>query len=442
MQAMNSRLQSQAPYESIAGRLGPAPLTGPGQARPTIFFCNRFFYPDESATSQLMSDLAFALAADRIDVQVITGRTGYDLPSRRSAASEVVNGVRVHRVPSTNLGRLSKFKRLLDYATFYFHCAWQLVRRVRPGDCIVASTDPPMVSVVCMIVARLKGARLVNWLHDIFPEVAQNLRVPLLRGPISAALLGIRDASLRHAERNVVIGNLMYKHLERRGITGDRLAIIANWCDGRVVYPVPHVRNPLRAQWALENKFVVGYSGNLGSAHEYATLLDAMSRLRDDPRIVFLFIGGGSGRGKLEAEAHARGLRNVLFKPYQPRSKLCYSLGAADVHLVSLLPSLEGLIVPSKMYGVLAAGRPVVFVGSADGELAPMIKAHELGVQVNAGDGAALSQALIALAADPQGCARMGQNGRELFEQHFDINVCVDSWRALLAPATVTAHVS
>jgi colanic acid biosynthesis glycosyl transferase WcaI len=333
-----------------------------------IIFINRFFYPDHSATSQILSDLAFHLAARGKVVRVIASRQCYDDPHADLIREERIAGVEVHRVSTTQFGRSTLPGRAIDYASFYLAAARAMDALVGRGDIVVVKTDPPLFSVVATRIARRRGAVLVNWLQDIYPEIAGQLGVAVAKGPIGLALAYARDASLRAARANVVLGERMGEWLASRKIDPDAIRVIPNWVDDENISAVRHADNPLRQQWGLEGKFVVGYSGNLGRAHEFDTLLAAAERLRGRPDIIFLFIGGGHHVSELERLAGQRGLlRNFVFQPYQDRAQLKFSLSVADVHWISLRVELEGLIVPSKIYGIMAAGRPMLAVTSADG---------------------------------------------------------------------------
>jgi glycosyltransferase involved in cell wall biosynthesis len=409
-----------------------------------IIFANRFFYPDHSATSQLLSDLAFDLARQGREVCVVASRHLYDDPKAVLAKCATVNGVSVRRAWSTRFGRAHLPGRTLDYLSFYFGAAWILARSARHGDVIVAKTDPPLLSVVAAAVAKLRGAALINWLQDIFPEVAAGLllesphkqaglavRYRLLRG-VFKCLQRLRDGSLRKAQYNVVIGELMRERLVALNIAANRIRVIPNWADGQAIKPVGPVDNPLRQEWQIAAKFVAGYSGNLGRAHEIATLLAGIEQLRGDSGIVFLFIGGGAQLQRLQNECARRRLANVLFKPYQPRERLQFSLSAADAHLITLQPQMEGLIVPSKFYGIAAAGRPCVFIGAQNGEIAAILRETECGIIVQPGDAEGFAKAIRRLAADPSLCKTMGDNARTVFEQRFEQRLALQAWSELL----------
>lgn len=397
-----------------------------------VVFVNRYFHPDHSATSQLLGDLAFDLAARGRDVAVVTSRQLYDDPLAMLAARETVMGVAVRRVRSTRFGRASLVGRVLDYASFYPAAALALWGLVGRGDIVVAKTDPPLVSVLAAVVAGVRGARLVNWLQDLYPEVPEALGVPLVRGPVAWVLRAMRDASLRAAAVNVVLGEIMAERVRSRGVSRQRIRTIPNWADGRAIAPLPCAGHPLRAAWGLADRFVVGYAGNLGRAHDADTVLGAARLLREDRSIAFLFVGGGKGREPLEQAVAGEGLANFVFRPYQARAELGLALTVADVHLVTLRPELEGLIVPSKLYGAMAAGRAIVFVGDPDGEVARLVRAHECGVVARAGDAEALATAIRALRDDPALGERLGANARGAFERRFDRAHALASWRQVL----------
>jgi glycosyltransferase involved in cell wall biosynthesis len=239
-----------------------------------------------------------------------------------------------------------------------------------------------LISVIAALVAKIKRAHLVNWLQDLFPEVAAELGVKLARGLPYKLLKTLRNQTLRQAKMNVAIGELMAERLKSEGIPADKITVIHNWADEEQLHTVAHEENPLREAWGLQGKFVVGYSGNLGRSHDFATILDAAAALKDRNDVVFLLIGGGAQLPSVQKECADKGLINVMFKPYQPREKLSESLSVADVHLISLKPELESLIVPSKFYGILAVGRPVIFIGTEEGELAKIITKNQLGTVV------------------------------------------------------------
>jgi len=408
--------------------------------RRRVIFLNRFFYPDHSPTSELLSDVAFALAERGFDVSVVTSRQSYEQAKTKLSAREIVNGVDITRVWTSAWGRLRLLGRSVDYLTFYMAAAWHVWNTARAGDIVVAKTDPPLLSVPVAIVTKMRGACLVNWLQDVFPEVAEALNLGGGVGKIACgALRPLRNWSLRAAKINIVVGEEMAGRLRAMGI--DNVEVINNWSDGTLITPMPASESEFRKEWVAGDRFVVCYAGNLGRAHDVDTLLSAMTALQEQAKkrpsdlaakIMFVFVGGGALRAKLEREGLKRGLTNFRLRPYQPKERLGETLAVADVHLVSLHPALEGLIVPSKFYGIAAAGRPTIFIGAKDGEIAHLLAETGCGFTVPPGDGEALANKILELAADQGLCAALGKRARLAFERQWNKSQALTKWETLL----------
>ena len=399
-----------------------------------IVFLNKYFVPDVSATSQILGDLAFSLAESGREVHVVTSRQRYDDPRACLPPKEWIGGVAVHRVATTRFGRGATLGRAVDYLSF-FHSARQAVRRLtEPGDILVAKTDPPLLCVPSAGVARRHRLHLVNWLQDLYPEVAVELGVPMVNGPLGKLLFRLRDQALRTAAANVVVGERMAERVRARGVLSKRVHIIPNWCDDQVVRPIAHCCNELRSEWNLQDRFVVAYSGNLGRSHEFETVLTAAEKLRDLPQLLFLFIGGGRGLDTLKRRVVERRLETLFrFLPYQERSRLKHSLPAADAHWLSLRPELEGLIVPSKFYGIAAAGRPTIAITSRIGEVGRLIERHRCGVVVEPGDAERLADCLRHLCARRAELDEMGRHARQMLDAEFTRQHAFARWHDLLA---------
>jgi len=399
---------------------------------PRLIFVNRFFHPDHSATSQILSDLAFHLAEAGFDVQVLTSRQIYDDPSSVLSAREGVRGVQAHRVWATHFGRGRLLPRAVDYLTFYLSATVKLASLTDRDAVVIAETDPPLLSVPCALVAWLRRCALVNWTQDLFPEIAESLHVPGI-ALVAPVLRRVRNLSLKLARTNVVLGEGMAARLRAEGVAPDKIEVIHNWSPVEMApLSAQAVTNPLRTEWNLGQKFVVGYSGNFGRAHDFSTVLDAAVVLRDQPDVHFLFVGAGAQRAWVETRVAELGLTNVSFQPYQPLDRLALSLSVPDVHLVSLKPELEGLLVPSKFYSVLAAGRPVLFVGDPKSEMARRIDEADCGRAFPPGAHADLAAAVRQLASHPEKVAKMGERAHDLWAARFQRKQALAAWQAVV----------
>lgn len=399
-----------------------------------LIFVNRFFYPDHSATSQILTDLAVHLSAQAdfsAQIHIVTSRLCYDNPTVKLPATENHAGVNIHRVWSSRFGRKNILGRLTDYLSFYLSATWQLWHLTGKHDVLVAKTDPPLMSVLAAMVARSKKAKLINWLQDLFPEVLTAVQPQRLPAWANRWLCRWRNRSLQAAACNVVIGEQMAQRVRQLGVAAAQIKTIPNWADEQQLQPCPQATNPLRAAWGLTDKFVVAYSGNLGWAHDHAAILALIVACQPHESIQFLFIGGGTGMVWLRRQVHSQSLQNVQFQPYQLRDDLANSLSVADVHVLSLRPELEGLIVPSKFYGVLAVGRPSLLLGAENGEIGKLINEHHLGQVCLPQHLDAAKNYLLALQVNTAQWQRCSHAARTYSEQ-FSKRAALRQWQQVL----------
>jgi glycosyltransferase involved in cell wall biosynthesis len=393
-----------------------------------LVFFNRFFFPDTSATSQMLTDLALDLARTGSDVHVVASHA-----EGENARTEAMRGLTVHRVAAAAGGPHGLAWRALAYLAYLRGARRAAYRLLRVGDLAITLTDPPLLSAAIAPVAARRGAKLVAWLQDLFPEVAREYGIPGTGRIGGAPLRRLRDRSLAGAHAVVVIGDTMAERVRALGcVDAARLQVIHNWSDGRAIMPVDPTSNALRRAWGLDGRFVVGYSGNLGRVHEFGTLLDAAARLSGEPDVVVLIVGRGPRLAEAKQRAARDRLANLRFEPHQNRAHLAESLGAADLHISILPPAFEGLVVPSKIYGIMAAGRPTVFIGSITGETARILAQAGAGLTVATGDSAALAAAILRLRDDFRERAAMGDRARAAFEARYDMPIALRKWRSVL----------
>ena len=393
-----------------------------------ILLVNQYYAPDMAATAQLLTDLGEHLAANGHRVQVLASRGRY-MPRTGPAlrGRETIGGVDILRVRASDFGRGRAWRRLADYGSFMALALARLVR-ARRGDTVVVLSTPPLLAVAGL-AARRRGARLIYKVEDLYPDVAVRLGV-LKSGLVARVLGGLSRRVLAAADRVVALDDGMARALAGRGARADRVHVIPNWADEHAITPKPARDSALRRSLGLaDDVLVVGYSGNLGLAHHFDALVEAAATLsaRGSP-VHFLFTGAGP-RAPQIAEAAGR-LDNVTLLPYQPRAQLGDTLAASDVHVVSLRAEVEGLLFPSKLAGVLAAGRPVLGMVEPGGSLGQEIAEHQLGWAVG-DDADALCRALEE--ARTATCDDMGVRCRAHFEARYRGAVALNAWARLLA---------
>jgi colanic acid biosynthesis glycosyl transferase WcaI len=385
----------------------------------------RYFHPDESATSQLTSDLAFHLAKESIRVSVVTSRQLYDDASADLCARSAHRGVSIFRVGGTVFGRSRLLGRFIDYLSFYVAASMKLWRLVARDVIVIATTDPPMMSVPAALVTKLRGGTLVNWLQDVFPEVAESLG--LIQSKVVVRFLkATRDASLRKSSANVVISAGMR---DRLPFLANRVECIPNWALEEFD-PSFKGGEDLRARWGLTGCFVVGYSGNMGRAHALECVVEAARLLGPAVSVRFLFVGAGAQKSRLQELSQLLG--TVIFQPLQPRTELRASLLVPDVHIVSLDPRLDGFVFPSKFVGVIALGKPVISVGDPASELSKLVVQSGCGEAVSPEDIGSLAALIARLSTDRKLVDRYSQGSVKLWETSFRRDVSLRKWTALL----------
>lgn len=380
----------------------------------------------------MLTDLSTALAQQGWDVTVLTSRQQIENPLAQLPQHGTHGAVKIQRLYSSTFGRARLFGRAMDYLSFYFSAGWALLRLLRRGDVVIAKTDPPLISIVAAVAVALKGARLVNWLQDVYPEVAVRLGVFSDKSLLTRILTSLRNWSLRRACANVVVGARMRDFVQQQAPRCGPIYVIHNWSRDLQSTPAPTDDNPYRRDLGLHNKVVFSYSGNLGRAHQFDHLVAAARQIDKQLPIHFLIIGSGAQAEALQQEVRRLGLDNWSFLPPQPRELLEQSLGAADVHLVSLNPAMEGLIVPSKIYGILAAARPSVFMGAASGEISNILRQFSCGTVARTESIAELAQAIRDFALSPEKRFSYGERARQAFSNAFAPELAIGHWARLL----------
>jgi glycosyltransferase involved in cell wall biosynthesis len=300
--------------------------------------------------------------------------------------------------------------------------------RVKRPDIIIAETDPPLLGALGALLKRRWNCRLVYNVRDLYPDIA------IANGALkSRFLLGLLERANRFSYRSadcvIVLGEDMRQRLLAKGVAPEKIALVPDWVDCRNIRPMPSSR--FRSQFG--QSFVVMYSGNLGLSQQLETVLDAAVYLRDDSLIRFVLVGEGARKPWLIDRARHLGLRNLDFLPYRPKEELAESLSAGDLHLVPLFPGAAGCVVPSKIYGILAAGRPFVAIMEDSAEIARLARENSIGFVVQPGDADGLARTIRQAAARPVELAAMGVRSRQLAEQRFDRKVATRRFAEVLS---------
>ncbi len=393
-----------------------------------ILFLNRSFWPDLEATGQFLTELCDDLSREH-EVTIVAGPS-YHANSTRGWglwSTENRGNVTVVRTWGTRFPKSNLLGRLINLGTYYLLAAIVAFGLERP-DIIVAETDPPLLGALAALLKRRWRCRLVYNVQDLYPDIA------LATGGVrSTVLLGLlrraNDFAYSRADLIVTLGHDMAARIVNKGVPTDKVIVVPDWVDCGDIRPL--ATNPFRR--GLGDKFIVMYSGNIGLSQQLEAVLECAHRLRHDPRILFTLIGEGARKKWLQERAREMGLTNVVFLPYQPKEKLGESLTAADLHLIPLAPGTAGCLVPSKIYGILAAGRPFVAIMEENAEVASIAREHGVGMVVRPGDVDGLTRTIAECVDAPERLQHMGNRARLLAELHFDRNKVTSRFGSVLA---------
>jgi glycosyltransferase involved in cell wall biosynthesis len=400
--------------------------------RYRLLVLNQYYWPGVEATAHLLSELCEALAGE-FDITVVTGHLyGHEeLPSE-----EVRNGVRIVRVRSTTFERSRLHLRAANYASYLGDSVLTVLRGRQP-DLVLCMTDPPIVGDIGLIVARRFGVPLLVISQDVFPEIAvqlKRLESPLLVG-VLRSLVGLY---LRRADRIVAIGETMKRRLEAKGARPERIKVIPNWVDTKSITPLSRDNDWARKR-KLAGHFVVMHSGNVGHAQDLETLIRAATFLRDLEDLRIVIVGYGARYGDMVGLAKRLELGgSIRFLPYQPREVLSESLSAAHVHFVGLGKGLSGFVVPSRLYGILAAARPVIVGADPDSETSRLVGEVGCGIVLPPGRPELVAKAIREAYDGLHDLEGMGAKGRMYVELEADREVAIGRYRALILELATT----
>jgi colanic acid biosynthesis glycosyl transferase WcaI len=386
---------------------------------------NQFFWPDTAATGQLLTDVTRALDSQTSQVTALCGAQQYG--SVDNASPPPVN---ILRSGGARFSR-GKIGRLKSYASFFTRAAFQGLRVARPG-LVLTLTTPPLTSLLGTLLKMTRGCRHYIWEMDLYPDIALDLHVLKPGSILTRMIRRAADWSRHKADGVIVLGEDMKTRLIAHGIPEHKIHVAENWADGCEITPLAFPGGPL----------VIHYSGNLGLAHDVETTMGALKQFGSDPRFRFVFAGDGAKRDLMERFCRSLNIQTVSFQPYSSRADLGRSLGTGHLGLVTQLPETCGSVVPSKTYGIMAAGRPLLYIGPRNATPARIIEKHRCGWQVDPGDVTALIELLERLSEDRDLIRETGARSRQAFEQNYDRPIGVARIAAILGLKTTDRAVT
>jgi len=381
------------------------------------------FYPDIVAAGELLFELSERLVnKHKVNVSVVTAQPSF-VKKDKLSSREVLNGINIRRLSIFNFNKNTLDGKFFNSWSFFFKALFTVIFASK-SDRLLIPTSPPLLPVIGAITKFLYGQKYIYLMHDVYPEIASKLGYIKENGFIYKIWRYLDKIALKNADKIIVLSEDMRSKLIDRikDINHERISVIHNWSNEDLIQVIPKEENYFLDKYGLRNKFIVEYSGNLGKIHEFKTLLNAAKELDKHENIIFLFIGDGGKKSEIESFVKKYKLKNVIMLPYQERSELPLSLGMADIQVLSLEKGYEKLAVPSKFYGILASGKPVIFIGNKNCHIAKTIDNNQCGFNIEIGNHKVLADAISYLERSKEELIIYNHNSRKTFENYFTLD--------------------
>lgn len=404
------------------------------QAKPRLWVLSELYYPEQTSTGYFLTKIAEGLATD-FDVRAVCGQPTYSEHGIRAPSFELRNGVSIHRMRATSFNKDNVMLRLVNAVTMTLAAAWFLLKRLRAGDQLLVVTNPPTLPPIAIYIAKLRACRSLLLVHDVFPETAVATNMLTRRSIIFRIMSALMRATYRTCDRVIVLGRDMRQLvLETYDVAPNRLAIIPNWGDVEEIVPIEREKNSFAQQYRLVDKVVIQFSGNLGRTHDIGSVIHVAANLRHLEHLVFLFVGYGGKTSLIRNAINRDALSNVVFAPRQPREMLGAMLACADATVIAFEARMLGISVPSRMYNIMAAARPIIAMADAQSELALCVGELDAGWVVPIGDRKKLQSIIESIATNPVNAEvrQKGLNGRDAIKAQYSFETILDEYKAVL----------
>jgi colanic acid biosynthesis glycosyl transferase WcaI len=393
---------------------------------PKIWVISELYYPEETSTGYLLTKIAENLA-NHFPVSVLCAQPTYSNRGVRAPVDEVRNGVAIHRCSATTFNKDVLFLRIINFVTISVSILFQTWFKLKAGDCVLVVTNPPLLPFLMALACRLRRAKFLLLIHDVYPDslIAAGL---FTSSSLPAQIVRWLNQRLyRAADRIVVLGRDMKKLVEKKLDPQhySRIVLIPNWADLDEVSPMDRKQNALLNELGLQNRFVIQYAGNMGRTHGLECLVECARQFNTQPELHFLFIGSGGKLRWLKETVEQLGLKNITILPQRPRTDQNNFLNACDIAVISYVSGMSGISVPSRMYNIMAAGKPILAVAEVDSELALVLKEEKIGWVASPGNVEALLETIRLVQSDPEIINEFSRRARTTVEEKYSLNAII-----------------
>jgi colanic acid biosynthesis glycosyl transferase WcaI len=400
----------------------------------TIWVASELYHPELTSTGFFMTGIAEKLA-ERRRVEVLCGQPTYSMRGTRHARNEIRKGVRIWRAPSTTFDKDRLAGRAMNTLTLTISIFLRALRRMRRGDQLLVVTNPPVLPFAMVLAAKIRGVESVVLIHDLYPDVLVATGMAASDSWVVRSYSSVARWLYDKADRIVVLGRDARELVVRRfAAASGRVIVIPNWSDSSRIRPASEKGDSVRRLMGLEDKFVVQHLGNMGRTHGIESMAEAAEILRQYANIHFMVVGSGFQRDRLLKRVADTGLTNVSVVPPCSDEDLESYLNACDVALISFRSGMAGVSVPSRMYNVMAAGKPILAVADVESEIAQVVSEEAIGVVVRPGDSRALAAAIMAAADNPSQLTNYGSRARKVAEGKYSSDAVLSRYVALFGP--------
>ena len=399
-----------------------------------VWIVSELYYPEETSTGFIVTKVAEGLSQN-FPTHALCSQPTYSARGISAPVREVHNGVVIRRCRATTLNKDVLLFRLVNLLTISLSMFFHAIVSFGQGDVVLVTTNPPTLPFFIAVACRIRGAKCVLLVQDVYPEslVAAGL-LDAHSFPVSV-LNRLNLALYRTMERISVVGRDMEALVRKKLTAGTsaNIVIIRNWADADQVVPSPRERNELLKELGLLGNFVAQYAGNIGRVHGIETLLKTAKILHGaDTDIHFLFIGSGAKKKWLEDAVKKNDLKNVTILPNRPRGDQQNFLNACDVAITAFVPGMTGVGVPSRMYNIFSAGKPIIAAIEEDSELGLVVKEESVGWIVPVNDAEKMADALMEAKSKPQLLTEMGIRARAIAENKYAIKSVIGAYRSMV----------
>lgn len=396
----------------------------------------QFYPPDYAATGQLIEELAVELTKLGIDVQIFTGQPGYAFQKAFAPLKERADKLQIRRSRTAKLWNSRIRGKTINGLLFCLRSGLHLLKSASRGDILLLTTAPPFLQILGYLTNLCFGTPYICLIYDLYPDVAVELKVVSPQNWLVRGWNQLNRQIWRQAQSIIVLSSTMKERVQAKCPEAtDKITVIHNWANPNWIVPIAKQDNWFAQKHGLVDTFTVLYSGNMGRCHESDTILAAAKQLQNEP-IQFVFIGGGAKHQTCLQQVDELNLANCRFLPYQEKHVLPYSLTACDLSLVSISSGMEGLVAPSKLYGTLAAGRPVAAICEPHSYLRSLLADAKCGASFDREEGTQLAEFIRHLASNTELAVQMGKAGRQYLEMNFTPEIIALQYSKILRQAT------